>query len=117
MWRGIFITVGLTAAGYLGFLAWLVGAYVQFAFGHSFYDPDCCGGHDCEPVQAVTYQPAPAKAGVAGGPNTLPVMVVTTSLGTKPVTPETKFRESRDSRMHACIFQGRLICLYLPPGT
>jgi hypothetical protein len=43
-------------------------------------------------------------------------MMVTTSLGTKPVTESTRIRESRDGRMHACIFMGKLICLYLPPG-
>ncbi len=44
-------------------------------------------------------------------------MVVTTSFGTKPVTPQTKIRESKDSRMHACIYQGALLCLYMPPGN
>jgi hypothetical protein len=45
------------------------------------------------------------------------VMVVTTSLGTKPLTSTTKIRQSKDSRMHACIYQGRLLCLYMPPGN
>lgn len=52
---------------------------------------------------------------VASDASKLPVMVVTTSLGTKPVTSETNIRQSKDGRMHACIFQGRLICLYMPP--
>jgi hypothetical protein len=79
------------------------------ARSHSWYDPDCCSGHDCEPVSAVTY--------VASDPGTVPVMVVTTSLGTKPVTPMTRIRESKDSRMHGCIYQGALLCLYMPPGN
>ena len=79
------------------------------AKSHSWYDPDCCSGHDCEPVSAVSY--------VASDPGTVPVMVVTTSLGTKPVTPMTKIRESKDSRMHGCIYQGALLCLYMPPGN
>lgn len=89
-------------------MAFIVGWAFQ-ARGHSWYDPDCCGGNDCEPVSAVTYAASDAA--------TIPVLVVTTSLGTKPVTPQTKIRESRDGRMHACIYQGKLICLYMPPAT
>ena len=79
------------------------------AKSHSWYDADCCSDRDCEAVSAVTF--------VASTPGTVPVMVVTTSFGTKPVTPRTKMRESKDSRMHACIYQGELICLYLPPSN
>ena len=79
------------------------------ALTHSWYDPDCCSDRDCEPVSAVTF--------VASNPGSVPVMVVTTSFGTKPVTSRTKVRESKDSRMHACIYQGELICLYMPPGN
>ena len=79
------------------------------ARSHSWYDPDCCSGQDCEPVSAVAY--------VASDPGSVPVMVVTTSLGTKPVTAMTKIRESKDSRMHGCIYQGALLCLYMPPGN
>src|SRR6185503_1082224 len=79
------------------------------ARSHSWYDADCCSDHDCEPVSAVSY--------VASDPKSLPVMVVTTNLGTKPVTPLTKVRQSKDSKMHACIYQGVLLCLYLPPSN
>jgi hypothetical protein len=79
------------------------------ARSHSWYDPDCCSDRDCEPVGAVTF--------VASDPNSVPIMVVTTSFGTKPVTPRTKIRESKDGRMHACIYLGELICLYLPPSN
>jgi hypothetical protein len=76
---------------------------------HGWYDADCCSGHDCEPVQNVTY--------VASDPAAPPVMIVTTSLGTKPLTNQTKIRDSKDARMHACIYQGVLLCLYMPPGN
>lgn len=79
------------------------------ARSHSWYDPDCCSDRDCEPVSGVSF--------VASDPTSLPVMVVTTSFGTKPVTPQTKIRESKDNRMHACIYQEKLICLYLPPSN
>jgi hypothetical protein len=99
--RGTFAAL-VIAAGILLALA-------EVAIAHSWYDPDCCSDRDCEAVSAVTY--------VASDPNSVPVMVVTTSFGTKPVTPKTKIRESKDSRMHACIYQGALICLYLPPSN
>jgi hypothetical protein len=86
----------------------IVVALARPAKSHSWYDADCCSDRDCEPVSAVAY--------VASDPKSVPVMVVTTSFGTKPVTPRTKIRESKDSRMHACIYQGALICLYMPPG-
>jgi hypothetical protein len=79
------------------------------AQSHSWYDPDCCSNQDCEPVSDVAF--------VASDAGTLPVMVVTTSFGTKPLIPSTKIRQSKDSRMHACIYQGALLCLYLPPGN
>ena len=79
------------------------------AYAHSWYDPDCCSDNDCEPVSSVSF--------VASSPGSVPVMVVTTSFGTKPVTSKTKLRESKDSRMHACIYQGELICLYMPPSN
>jgi hypothetical protein len=84
-------------------------APAEGVLAHSWYDPDCCSDRDCEAVSAVTY--------VASDPGSVPVMVVTTSFGTKPVTSKTKIRESKDSRMHACIYQGALICLYMPPGN
>jgi hypothetical protein len=87
----------------------MVAALPGPARSHSWYDPDCCSDHDCEPVSAVSF--------VASDPKSVPIMVVTTSLGTKPVTPSTKIRQSKDGRMHACIYQERLLCLYLPPSN
>jgi hypothetical protein len=88
----------------------LVWGWIGQAFAHDahLYDPECCGGGDCAPVSHVTY--------VAANSASAPVMVVTTPLGTKPKTDKTTVRESRDHRMHACFYQDRLWCLYLPPG-
>ena len=93
-------------------VAWallIAAALSSPASTHSWYDADCCSNQDCEPVSTVAF--------VASDPASMPVMVVTTSLGTKPLTPTTKIRQSKDSRMHACIYQGRLLCLYMPPGN
>jgi hypothetical protein len=80
-------------------------------WGHDahLYDAECCHDSDCEPVQSVTY--------VAANSVSSPIMVVTTSLGTKPKTDKTIVRVSRDHRMHGCIHQDRLWCIYLPPGN
>ena len=87
----------------------LVALPAPSARSHSWYDPDCCSDRDCEPVSTVTF--------VASDPSAVPVMVVTTSFGTKPLTDRTKIRQSKDSRMHACIYQGELLCIYMPPGN
>lgn len=91
----------------LAFLA--VVALAKPARSHSWYDPDCCSDRDCEAVSNVSF--------VASDPKSPPSMVVTTSFGTKPVTPQTKIRESKDNKLHACIYQERLICLYVPPSN
>jgi len=76
---------------------------------HDWYPIECCSGQDCAPVTAVSF--------VAAQPDEPPVMVVTTMFGTKPVPKNLVPKESPDSRMHACIYQGHLICLFLPPMT
>ena len=99
--------------GLMAVIALLVLAVMSLAIAdakaHSWYDPDCCSDRDCEPVSSIAF--------VASDPSAVPVMIVTTSFGTKPLTPQTKVRESKDSRMHACIYQGALLCLYMPPGN
>ena len=57
------------------------------AKSHSWYDPDCCSDRDCEPVSTISF--------VASDPSSVPVMVVTTSFGTKPLTPQTKTGKAR----------------------
>ena len=87
----------------------IVVALSRPARSHSWYDPDCCSDRDCEPVTAISF--------VASDSTSPPTMLVTTSFGTKPVTAETRIRESKDGRMHACIYWEKLICLYLPPSN
>jgi len=74
---------------------------------HDWYPAECCSGQDCAPVTGVSF--------VSSSPNELPVMIVTTQYGTKPVPRSIAPRESPDERMHACIFQGQVICLFIPP--
>jgi hypothetical protein len=89
------------------------------AKAHDFYDPECCSGMDCAPVEKVEVLPSnsissmlvpPAQASVPS------IMVVTTKHGTAAVPANMKMRASPDGKMHACIIHGRLICLYMPPS-
>lgn len=89
------------------------------AKAHSWYDPECCSGMDCAPVEKVEVMPTSAIASMLVPPaqaSPPSIMFVTTVHGTAQVPHNMKFRESKDARMHACIIKGRLICLYLPPS-
>jgi hypothetical protein len=93
------------------------------ARGHSdgamTYDPDCCHNMDCAPVDKVEVLPSGSIASMLVPPaHAAPsVMIVTTKHGTVAVPTDFPMRSSKDSRMHACIRQGKLVCLYMPPGT
>jgi hypothetical protein len=92
------------------------------ARGHSdgamTYDPDCCHNMDCAPVDKVEQVPTSLASMFTIVPGSaLPsTMVVTTKHGTVAVPPNFPLRQSKDARMHACIRQNKLICLYMPPG-
>jgi hypothetical protein len=87
----------------------LVFLVCGYAWGHSWYPASCCSGQDCAPVDAVAF--------VASEGSNLPVMVVTTKWGTKAVDEHTRRYDSPDGQLHACIFNGRVLCLFLPPAT
>ena len=82
---------------------------------HEWYPVECCGGNDCAEVEHATYDRT------RGADGTLPILAVTTALGTALVPSNFPRRESRDGKMHACMRPGegemRLICLFLPPPS
>ena len=89
------------------------------ARAHSWYDPECCSGMDCAPVEKVEVVPTSAIASMLVPPaqaSPPSIMFVTTKHGTAQVPHNMQFRASKDGAMHACIIKGRLICLYLPPS-
>ena len=67
---------------------------------------ECCTGKDCAPVRRSHgwYQPAGA-----------PQLVVTSTLGTAVVPTTCLRRESKDGRMHVCIQDIWVVCLFIPP--
>lgn len=106
---------------------WLLGALLAAATpaaAHDWYPMECCSGMDCAPVEKVeilqapaiaSFLPSPAQASPVGG------MLVTTKHGSVVVPANFPRRESKDSRMHACMRPDqsggmRLICVFLPPA-
>ena len=99
------------------------------AAAHDWYPMECCHAMDCAPVERVEMIPGPAITSLLGTPaqaNALGAMLVTTKHGSVVVPANFPRRESKDSRMHACMRQTfnhktlvtemRLICIFLPPA-
>lgn len=89
-------------------LAFVVGflAIVKYATAHSWYDPECCSGQDCQPVATED--------------------VVETEKGWKHLPTGTEFtremvKPSRDRHFHVCIGnsewnKGLPYCIYVVQG-
>jgi hypothetical protein len=99
-------------------LAFLLAATPAAA--HDWYPMECCHEMDCAPVDRTEIVPTPTadSQGAAAG---APGMIVTTKHGTVLVPGDFPRRESKDSRMHACMMPGaggrmHLICIFLPPS-
>ena len=106
---------------------WLLAALLVAATpaaAHDWYPMECCHSMDCAPVERVEILPGPAIASLLPTPaQSGPVggMIVTTKHGTVVVPANFPRRESKDSRMHACMRASpgegiRLICIFLPPA-
>ena len=112
-WCGILLLLlcaAIVGAAVVGYLK--AGApIIQRAHAHSFYDADCCNGIDCAPVEK-----AESSVLIIAGALLPSVLTVTTMHGTADVPPNMTPRPSPDGRMHACIRQGKVICIYLPPS-
>ncbi len=101
-------------------LAFLLAA--SPAAAHDWYPMECCHEQDCAPVDRTEVVPTPTTATPNGltavGQSTL---MVTTKHGTALVPANFPRRESKDSRMHACMMPGadgqmQLICIFMPPA-
>ena len=81
------------------------------ASAHDFYSHICCHERDCAPATKVEHDPAGGEW-------------ITTIHGRvwAPLSPTPTFGADRilnspDGRTHACILNGKLICVYRAPGT
>lgn len=81
-----------------------------------WYDYDCCGLKDCEPISAGLVSVTDGKTYYTTSFGTYAVQPKTV-VGDGPTVYETKIRPSKDGQTHACIYNGQLWCLYLPGGT
>lgn len=71
-------------------------AMTLVAKSHEWYDPYCCNGQDCGPVEK---EPTTTKGGY---------------LINGQVFPFSKVRASKDNRFHVCIWGGKVRCVYAP---
>ena len=80
------------------------------AQAHSFYDKRCCDNQDCSPALKVEHDGTgewiTTKHGRAWAPYS-----ATPAFGQDRILP------SPDGQTHACILNGKLICVYRAPGT
>lgn len=79
------------------------------------YDPACCSGRDCAAA------PAGAVQEVAGGYRVTLLPGQHPMVQSAPFTAfvphgDARIRPSGDEHYHPCIWAGRLLCLYRPPG-
>lgn len=82
----------------------LVAGMMAAAWGHSWYDPDCCSDRDC----------APAEVSQRDG-----VLWLKNQHGEGPMPPTLIPRTSRDELWHACFdyTKTNLRCVYAPAGS
>lgn len=73
------------------------------AFGHLWYDTDCCGGNDCEAVHIRT-------------DNRGDYAILKNGAKWYIINPRS-VRPSKDDDYHICIHQNQVRCLYIPTGT
>jgi len=96
-------------------LAMGLGMLPLVAFGHDWYDPACCDGKDCQPVNPdrVTATATGWRVQISPGDHVLsfkPIDVIV-PYGDK------KIRDSLDGEFHVCIgpHTNNIYCVYIPP--
>lgn len=90
----------------------LIIATTLFLMAHSWYPPECCHDIDCAEVIVITSVTMPDS--------NKPIFILTTKHGTGIVPDNLPRRESKDTKMHACMLPGsdgkmKVICLFIPP--
>ncbi len=69
------------------------------------YDAACCGNQDCAPISGALIDPNGRT-------------IYQNRFGAGPVLENhTTIRQSKDQHTHACFWNGRLWCLYVPGGS
>jgi hypothetical protein len=92
----------LAVAYFVGVAIWFWLVFnASVAFGHSWYDAECCSDRDCAPIE---YAPRPLPGG-------------SFLLNTGEVVEPGRVKWSRDEHYHLCRSPntGQIYCLYVPP--
>jgi hypothetical protein len=104
-----------SAAAIIGWVL-VIKVFASAAAAHDWYPISCCSGGDCAPAE-VEVLPTQSLAAM-GISSALPsLMRVFNQHGSVIVPADFQTRMSPDGRVHACIHNGRLICLFIPPST
>lgn len=93
----------------------VLGLTIIHVKAHSWYDPVCCSGQDCAPVDRSELVQPTIHAGLFPGLPQVATLWVETKHGRAMVPPTMIPRESKDERVHACIRAGKVICIFMPP--
>jgi hypothetical protein len=106
------------AVGLAGFALAII-AFAAMARAHTAptgwaYDVECCHVHDCAPVPDRAVREATGGYSVRLLPGDHPL--VTTPLAAFLAHGSPALRVSGDDRRHVCVSQGRILCVYIPPG-
>lgn len=84
-------------------------AMANLAMAHSWYEPACCSGRDCEPISFDSVTETEAGYEVAYfSKQGFPV---------HGFMPREKVRHSQDGRFHGCATSTRFLCLYVPSNV
>ena len=87
--------------------------YASRAAGHSWYDPYCCNGKDCQPISDGLARLTRGGWRVRLMPGDHPMI----SRPMDVIVPHSEAKPSEDSAFHICIFPAdTLRCLYVPQG-
>jgi hypothetical protein len=97
------IRSALIIGGTLAAIALLVALFVGAALSHEWYEPACCSGNDCAPVDDGTVVEKSDGVHVQGWG------VLNRS--------DPRVRWSRDDRDHVCAIAGKLYCVYRNPNA
>ena len=103
---GLSFLVCVAIATAMACVFWLV----VNAMAHSFYSRVCCDSSDCAPALKVEHDGSgewiTTKHGRAWAP-----------YSPSPAFTADRILPSPDGQTHACILNGKLICVYRAPGT
>jgi hypothetical protein len=94
---------------FASFVVFAVASWLSESKAHSWYEPACCSGRDCEPLDIESVIET-AEGWTVSYLSKQGFLV-------KASIPHGKERHSQDGRFHACASSTRFLCLYVPSNA